>query len=85
MYILTKQKLRRMIHVVVRERRDREVAVVVPFLVADQERLVVAGFFGRGGEVLREELALLVEVVGCALWEGGLVMARDLWVGGLGV
>ena len=64
---LSKQMLCGMIDMIISKRSDGEVAVVVIGLVPDQQVLVVAGFFGRGGEVLGQELAGVVEVVGCAL------------------
>jgi len=52
---------------VIRKARDSEVAMIVTGLIANHEIFIVTGFLGRGGEVLGQELAGLVEVVGCAL------------------
>lgn len=60
-----------MLHMIVREARNGVVAVIVAGLVADHQISIVAGFLGRGGEVLGEELRGLVEGVGCALFWGG--------------
>lgn len=56
-----------MLDVVVGERGDGVITVVVVRLVADIDALLVAGFFGRFGKVLWEELSLLVEIVARAL------------------
>ena len=58
----------RMLDMVVHERRDEEVAVIVAFIVPDLDPLPGPSFFCRGREVLWEKLALLVEIVGGALW-----------------
>lgn len=55
-----------MLHVVIREGRHREVAVVVVGLVADLDALDT-GLLGGLLQVLGEELALLVEVVASSL------------------
>lgn len=48
------------------KRRDEEITMVVAFVFPefDSASHPQGGFF----EILREELVLLVEVVGCALW-----------------
>lgn len=55
-----------MLHVVIREGRHREVAVVVVGLVADLDALD-AGLLGGLLQVLGEKLTLLVEVVAGSL------------------
>lgn len=63
---LCKEILGRMLDVVVRERRHKVVAVVVVVVITDLDALdarLLGGLF----EVLRKQLALLVEVVSIAL------------------
>lgn len=65
-HALSEQILGRMLDVVIGERGDEVVAVIVVLLVADFDALD-AGFLSGLFEVFGEELALLVEVVAGAL------------------
>lgn len=71
--VLGKKVLRGPFHVLVREGGHEVVAVVVVGLHAQVDALVVACLLGRGNEVLRKQLLLLVEVVAGTLdrREGG--------------
>ena len=51
-------------HMIIRKTRHREIAVIVPILHSQVHLPLPLGSFH---EVLRQELALLVEVVGCTL------------------
>lgn len=65
---MLQQVFRRMLDVIVHERRYRKVTVVVPILIPYLHPLIEPCFFRSSSKVLRQELALLVEVVVCALW-----------------
>ncbi len=56
-----------MLDVVIGKRSHGVVAVVVVGLVADIDALLITRFFGRFGEVLGQELPLLVEIVARSL------------------
>lgn len=64
---LSEQILGCVLDVVVGERGHGVITVVVVRLVADIDALLVAGFFGRFGEILGKELSLFVEVVARSL------------------
>lgn len=50
-----------------RERRNGEVAMIMPLVVPNRQLPIHPRLLCRGREVLRQELTLLVEVVVCAL------------------
>ena len=56
-----------MIHMVISEARHGEVAVVIIGLEPDVDARVDASFLGCIGEIFRQELSLLVEIVSSPL------------------
>ena len=59
--------LRCMVDVVVGESSNCKIAMIVAVLVPKSQLLVVTRLFRSGHEILRKQLALLVEAVLCAL------------------
>lgn len=56
-----------MVNMVIRETGDRIITVIIAILEPDVETRIHSGFLGSFCEVLREELALFVEVVSSTL------------------
>ena len=73
---LRKQILGRMLHMLIRERRHKVIAMIVLGLVADAHAFD-AGLLGGFFEVFGEELALFVEVVAGSLTKSSVLLERN--------